>query len=126
ASQAEQHANQARVAGQKALEALDRALATQSLFLADLSQQNFARGDYGTALAVALEALPDNTNNVDRPYVPQAEAALYEAVGSLREKRVLRGHADFVWSAVFSPDGMRILSASADRTARLWNAATGA
>ena len=126
ANQAEQHANQAKVAEQKALEALDQALVTQSRFLADLSRQQFARGDYGTALALALEALPDKTRNVDRPYVPQAEAALYEAVGSLREKHVLRGHKDFAWSAAFSPDGTRILSASADRTARLWNAATGA
>ena len=61
ASQAEQHANQAKVAEQKALEALDQALVTQSLFLADLSRQQFARGDYGTALALALEALPDNS-----------------------------------------------------------------
>ena len=126
ATQAKQHADQARVAEQKALETLDQALVTQSRFLADLSREHFARGDYGTALALALEGLPDNTNNVDRPYVPQAEAALYEAVGSLREKLALRGHDDFVWSAAFSPDGTRILSASADRTARLWNAATGA
>jgi hypothetical protein len=123
---ARREAARAEESGQKALEALDEALVTQSLFLADLSRQHFARQDYGTALALALEALPDKTNNVDRPYVPQAEAALYEGVGSLREKLALRGHGDFVGAAAFSPDGTRILSASADRTARLWNAATGA
>src|SRR5204862_440154 len=30
-----------------------------------------------------------------------------------------------VWSAVFSPDGKRILTASVDKTARVWEAVTG-
>ncbi|TMQ09207.1 MAG: CHAT domain-containing protein [Deltaproteobacteria bacterium] len=34
-------------------------------------------------------------------------------------------HPDRVWSAVFSPDGTRVVTASSDRTARVWDAATG-
>jgi hypothetical protein len=34
---------------------------------------------------------------------------------------VLIGHGDTVWSALFSPDGRRIVTASADRTARVWD-----
>jgi WD40 repeat protein len=41
------------------------------------------------------------------------------------ELEVLRGHQDSVWSAAFSPDGSRIVTASADRTARIWDASTG-
>ena len=35
---------------------------------------------------------------------------------------VLRGHENGVWSAGFSPDGTRIVTASADKTARVWMA----
>ncbi|MEQ9022124.1 MAG: hypothetical protein RLN82_05105, partial [Pseudomonadales bacterium] len=34
---------------------------------------------------------------------------------------MFRGHDDSVTSAVFSPDGSQILTASADNTARLWD-----
>jgi hypothetical protein len=36
----------------------------------------------------------------------------------------LRGHDETVFSAAFSPDGRRVLTASADSTARIWDAET--
>ena len=42
------------------------------------------------------------------------------------EATVLRGHENWVRSATFSPDGARIVTASVDRTARIWDAGTGA
>jgi len=33
---------------------------------------------------------------------------------------VLDGHTDWVFSAAFGPDGTRIVTASADRTAKVW------
>src|SRR5262249_19056005 len=38
----------------------------------------------------------------------------------------LRGHTGAVWSASWSPDGSRIVTASVDRTAKVWDARTGA
>jgi WD40 repeat protein len=37
----------------------------------------------------------------------------------------LTGHQDDVWDAVFSPDGKRVVTASSDKTARVWDTRTG-
>merc|ERR1712083_638527 len=39
--------------------------------------------------------------------------------------QTLKGHGDWVRSAVFSPDGCSVLTASRDETAKLWNITTG-
>lgn len=39
---------------------------------------------------------------------------------------ILRGHTATVSEAMFSPDGRRLVTISADKTARLWDVATGA
>ena len=41
------------------------------------------------------------------------------------ELKTLRGHLDEVYDAAFSPDGLRIVTASADQTAKVWDAASG-
>ena len=40
--------------------------------------------------------------------------------------RELRGHTNDIFALAFSPDGRRLVSASRDKTARIWNVKTGA
>src|SRR5262249_6311023 len=83
--------------------------------------------DAVTAALLALDGLPDATVSDDaqrtRPSVNEAWSALYGARLKQRERAILSGHTGEVISAVFAPDGGRILTASFDDTARLWDRA---
>ena len=59
------------------------------------------------------------------PVLREAEEALHRAVMTSRVRTTLRGHTGYVYDATFSPDGKRIATASQDKTAKIWDAATG-
>ncbi len=59
------------------------------------------------------------------PSARSVEASLYAALQATRARTVLAGHTASVRSAVFSDDGEKILTASQDTTARLWETRTG-
>ena len=114
-------ANQSHLEEQSVLKSESRALTTQSQ-----DETKDGNGTEGTILALkALATLPKNAAKLDRPDEIEAEAALSQAVLENREEKDLIGHASAVWSAVFSRDGTRIVTASANDTARVWDAASG-
>jgi WD40 repeat protein len=54
-----------------------------------------------------------------------ANNAMLEAMEICRQQRVLAGHEGKVVCVDFHPDGRRALTISADKTARIWDTATG-
>ena len=115
----------------QAEEQRDQALIAQSRFLADLSDRTLQAGDVMTAALFALEALPDGTSGIVRPSVGGAERALERALRGRKDERVPReaqvlgGHTGAVRSCALSSDGLRAVTASAQRIVRIWNPQTG-
>ena len=100
-------------------------LQSQSRALASLSRIEAKDGNGASAVAIALSALPTNIEEPDRPYVLEAEGALYEALLSIREYAVLRANLYGIRDACFSPDGSRVATASYGNTATIYDADSG-
>lgn len=66
-----------------------------------------------------------SAEDIDFSLVPELWKVATRALFEKRTQAVLRGHGAGVYSAVFSPDGSRIVTASHDSTARVWDAEKG-
>lgn len=100
----------------KMMENQAKAVAEKTVTLVD-------EGDSYLARLLALEILPANLENADKPYIPESEYALRKAC--LHNSAILRGHLDDINSVSFSPDGKSIVSTSNDMTVRIWDSWTG-
>ena len=85
-----------------------------------LARQETERGDAMTGMLATLSVLPDTAKQDPRPRSAPAEMALLDAWLHNREVMAMIGHTDYVGSASFSPDGKRVVTASWDKTARVW------
>ena len=101
-------------------------LISQSKYLASEAKKEYDKGNITKALRMALYAMPKDLKNIDRPYVPEAEIMLRESDKPQKEgiySRSILQHVNRVNrvnSAQFSPNGKYIVTASWDKTARVW------
>ncbi|OUD12068.1 AAA family ATPase [Thioflexithrix psekupsensis] len=104
-------------------EHLDKALITQSLFLADLARQAMENDKPATAMRLALEALSEYSETYpNRPFVAHAYNWLSRGIN--RQFQGTFEHETSVSHAVFSPDGTRLLTTSGMQ-AFVWDMKTG-
>ena len=100
------------------LESQGRAAAAKALQLIE-------EGDIYSARRLALAILPKDLSNPDRPYVPEAEAALRKSLQV--DSTVFRTNNDneYLSSPVFSPDGSLLAAISDNHTIVIWDSSSG-
>jgi WD40 repeat protein/tetratricopeptide (TPR) repeat protein len=122
---------QARHAGEQA-EANQRiktALAESSRRLAMLDFERgraaFEQGQIGPGLLWMVQTLKDATDSGDSTWQRAARANLAAWRPHLPPLRAIFSHEGEVRTVAFSPDGQTVLTGSSDKTARLWDTASG-
>ena len=98
---------------------------SKSASLANVAITKIAEGDATTAALLAIEAIPENPNNITGEYSYKAPEALYLAFQSLGPDLAILPHRGYTSTTEFSRDGQRILTASGDKTLATWDAKTG-
>jgi WD40 repeat protein len=101
----------------------DQAQRNQLRAVASLANIEAELGSPATAIRAALAALPASLDGTGP--LNTAWSALYQSLGKIQELRRFIGHEKRVPTAAFGPDGRTLVTGSDDKTARLWEGATG-
>jgi WD40 repeat protein len=95
------------------------------------ARQRLAAIEYGRTMEVAHQEWRDGNIGATVSLIESTPAALrgweWRYINRLCHSDILtlRGHSLAVCSACYSPDGSRVATASADNTAKIWDATTG-
>jgi eukaryotic-like serine/threonine-protein kinase len=100
-----------------------QALHAQSRLLTEAAAQRLKNLDVVGAQGLILQVLTNPAFAHAR--TPASVSVFQEIRAADGQLAVLSGHREIVFSAAYSPDGTRIVTASRDKTARTWDARTG-
>jgi WD40 repeat protein/serine/threonine protein kinase/TPR repeat protein len=101
----------------------DAALQAQLRSLTQTADARFRDADVPGAMSIILEVLPHQ--GVSHEYTPEALSVFQQSRAADGQILAITGHTDVVEAAAFSPDARLIVTASDDKTARIWDSATG-
>jgi hypothetical protein len=96
---------------------------------ASVSAAAFEQGFCDRALRLAVAGLPPDAGRSPLSFQPrqlQGDLSFFASAHDCFFRLALAGHTALVSGAAFSPDGSRVVTTSWDRTARVWDAKTGA
>jgi Tol biopolymer transport system component len=101
----------------------------EAAIFATLSETAFAQGFCDRALRLAIAGLPPTEGASPLSYrspLLQGDLSFFGSGRNCFFRLALAGHTALVDTAVFSAHGSRVVTASWDNTARVWDAVTGA
>ncbi|HZT03949.1 MAG TPA: protein kinase [Steroidobacteraceae bacterium] len=101
----------------------DAALEADRRLLIQTAASRLGSGDVSGSQSIILEVLPHKGSGP--PYTTAALTVFDKALAQDAQDFALLGHTDRVRSIAYSPDGRRLITASYDGTARIWDASTG-
>jgi WD40 repeat protein len=100
------------------------ALKAQAQLLTEAASERLASADVVGAQGLILEVVTGS--NAAQAHAPGAVSVFQAVRAADAALAVLPEHDEVVESAAYSPDGSRIVTASRDHTARIWDASSGA